>query len=107
VSSKILVFANQGGMKKSAGNTESALRIRLLRGSTEIVADFAGYAGYTGTSSLLYVGNAANVTYLDSPATTSATTYKTQFKNNANVAEVSVQQDSTSFSTITLMEIGA
>jgi hypothetical protein len=44
---------------------------------------------------------------LDSPATTSATTYKTQFKNGgANAAEVSVQQGDT-VSQITLMEIGA
>ena len=106
-SSKILVFANQAGLKKSAGNTENAVSVRLLRGATEIVADYAGFAGYTGTASLLYSGSAASVTYLDSPATTSATTYKTQFKNGgANAAEVSVQQGDT-VSQITLMEIGA
>ena len=106
-SSKILVFANQAGLKKSAGNTENAVSVRLLRGATEIVADYAGFAGYTGTLLLLYSGSAASVTYLDSPATTSATTYKTQFKNGgANAAEVSVQQGDT-VSQITLMEIGA
>jgi len=106
-SSKILVFANQAGLKKSAANTENAVRVRLLRGATEIVADYAGYAGYTGTALLLYPGSAASVTYLDSPATTSATTYKTQFRNNANAAEVSVQQGSDVVSQITLIEIGA
>ena len=106
-SSKILVFANQAGMTKSAGNTENCVSVRLLRGSTTIVDDYAGFAGYQGVAALLYVGNAANVTYLDSPATTSATTYKSQFKNGAaSAASVSVQQGTT-VSTITLMEIGA
>ena len=106
-SSKILVFANQAGMTKSAGNTENSVSVRLLRGSTTIVDDYAGFAGYQGVAALLYVGNAANVTYLDSPATTSATTYKSQFKNGAaSAASVSVQQGTT-VSTITLMEIGA
>jgi hypothetical protein len=105
--SKILVFANQGGLKKSAANTQNAVSVRLVRGATEIVADYAGYAGYTNTLLLLYSGSAASVTYLDSPNTTSATTYKTQFKNGgANAAEVSVQQGDT-VSQITLMEIGA
>ena len=106
-SSKILVFANQAGMTKSAGNTENSVSVRLLRGSTTIVDDYAGFAGYQGVAALLYVGNAANVTYLDSPATTSATTYKSQFKNGgASAASVAVQQGTT-VSTITLMEIGA
>ena len=44
--------------------------------------------------------------YLDSPNTTSARTYKTQFRSRANTADVTVQFNSaTSF--ITLMEIGA
>ena len=105
--SKILVFANQAGMRKSNGNAENAVSVRLLRGATEIVGDFAGLAGYQSNAAVLYIGNAASVTYLDSPNTTSATTYKTQFKNGgANAAEVSVQQNS-AVSTITLIEIGA
>ena len=105
--SKILVFANQGGLKKSADNSQNAVSVRLMRGATQIVGDYAGFAGYTNTLLLLYPGSAASVTYLDSPATTSATTYKTQFKNGgANAAEVSVQQGDT-VSQITLMEIGA
>ena len=49
-------------------------------------------------------------TYLDSPATTSATTYKTQFASQANNAIIYVQSASggtSSTSTITLMEIAA
>ena len=104
--SKILILANQAGMRKSNGNAENNLSVRLLRGATQIVGDFAGLAGYMSSAQLLYVGNAANICYLDSPTTTSATTYKTQFMNTANAAEVSVQQNS-SASSITLLEIGA
>jgi hypothetical protein len=104
--SKILVFANQAGMRKSNGNSENAVQVKLFRGATEIVGDFAGLAGYESNTALLYIGNAANVTYLDSPNTTSATTYKTQFRNSSNTAEVSVQQNS-AVSSITLIEIGA
>jgi hypothetical protein len=45
--------------------------------------------------------------YLDSPATTSATTYKTQFSNFSNSAEVGVQIGAVAQSTITLIEISA
>jgi hypothetical protein len=45
-----------------------------------------------------------NFSYLDSPATTSATTYKTQLRNE--VGTVVAQIDS-QMSTILLLEIGA
>jgi hypothetical protein len=104
-SSKILVFVNQAGCRKSDEQTTNRLAIRLLRGATEIVADFAGNAGLNGQTYDNYVGS-CSVTYLDSPATTSATTYSTEFKNVVNAARVSVQSND-STSTITLMEIGA
>ena len=59
--------------------------------------------GYTADSSINY-GWGASISYLDSPATTSAITYKTQFHSRQNVANVQVQ-DADSLSTITLMEI--
>jgi hypothetical protein len=43
---------------------------------------------------------------LDSPATTSAVTYKTTFRNNANDNQVQVQNNSNT-SVITLMEVSA
>ena len=46
--------------------------------------------------------------YLDSPNTTSATTYKTRFKNFTNAASVRVNFNSTAgTSQIILIEIGA
>ena len=106
--SKILVLVSQNGCYADPGNANNSLRIKLLRASTDLIV-FADGLGYTGTT----VGNivSGSVCYLDSPATTSATTYKTQFANFAAASLVKVQNSmtggSTCFSTITLMEIGA
>lgn len=101
--SKILVLAHHNGVSKSNGNANNSVQIELKRGVTTIATVFAGY---TGTTLRLDIGSNA-ITYLDSPNTTSATTYKTQFKNGgANAASVTVQQDG-AFSSITLIEIGA
>jgi hypothetical protein len=50
-----------------------------------------------------------SIVYLDSPATTSATTYKPQYKQttNANDKTLYMQNGNGGASTITLMEIGA
>lgn len=103
-SSKILVFVNQNGVGKSAGDTDAGVRIRLLRDATQLTTITDRFA-YTGTllSLIVAVGNS----YLDSPATTSSITYKTQFACwNTSVSNVFVQQAS-AVSTITLMEIAA
>lgn len=100
-SSKILVVAHQTGLLKQTNNT--ALLIRLMRGATEI-SKFAR-ACFTDSVASISVGT-ASVSYLDSPATTSATTYKTQFQSTGNNATVTVQWDNT-MSTITLYEVSA
>ena len=99
--SKILVIVNQSGVSKDSGNT--GVNLNLFRGSTQILANFGQSAGYTGGTVANDIGT-VGTTYLDSPATTSATTYKTQFASNNNVANAIVQQFS-AVSTITLMEI--
>lgn len=101
--SKILVLVNHFGNYKAAGNAASGLNLRLYRGATIIGAYGAGL-GYTNTSSELTSN--ATIVYLDSPATTSATTYKTQFANNANAASVQVQASNTT-SSIILCEVSA
>jgi len=103
--SKVLVIASQNGCRKSDGNSANALQLRVMRDSTAIVT-FAGSLLYAPT--LQHQMNGANSgAYLDSPATTSATTYKTQFANLAgSAASVSVQANNES-STIILLEIGA
>lgn len=100
--SKILVFVSQTGLSKDTSDT--TLGLRLLRGATTLVT-FETSAGWTGNGNLIGVGG-ASTTYLDSPATTSATTYKSQFASLDNASKVTVQRLSAT-STITLMEIGA
>jgi hypothetical protein len=100
--SKILVIVDQTGVAKSTSDTYAMLR--LLRGATTL-ADFEKVAGYNAASSRITVGG-CGINYLDSPATTSSVTYKTQLASGANSAAARVQDDN-STSTITLMEIGA
>ena len=105
-SSKILVIVNQAGCGKETNNTY--MRLRLLRGAT-VISHFERSGGYTNSSAANYFG-ACSVCYLDSPATTSATTYKTQLDSSLNVAIVLVQCNEggiTTMSTITLMEVAA
>lgn len=110
-SSLILVLVSQAGCSKSAGSGFNAIALQLLRGATSIQR-FASFAGYNANaaSQYLMIGN-QNTVHLDSPATTSATTYKTQFCNpNGNLANVKVQESpggATNTSTITLLEISA
>ena len=103
--SKVLVIVSQNGCVKSAGNSQNRIALRLMRGATNILS-VGDYFGYDGIATEV-IGESISCNYLDSPATTSATTYKTQFMNPQNVASVSVQFTSSHNSTITLLEIGA
>jgi hypothetical protein len=103
--SKILVTFFQNGVSKNPNNSNGAVSIQLLRNSTVIASPVGAYVGWTQTTLRLNVGS-VGTTFLDSPATTSAVTYKTQFNSTLNVDGVYVQ-DNSSVSTITLMEIGA
>lgn len=98
--SKILAIVNVTGCR-SQGATY--LGLQLLRGSTSII-HFEGQAGYTNSTLDNTVGT-CSTSYLDSPATTSAVTYKVQMRAPSNVGVVRIG-DSSSYSTITLMEIG-
>jgi hypothetical protein len=103
--SKVLVLVSQNGCSKTSANSDNAIQLRLLRGATNII-DFATF-GLLTNSALRLNGTSFSVDYLDSPATTSATTYKTQFNCQNNSAAVLVQSVGTPRSTITLLEIGA
>lgn len=102
--SKILVLVSQNGVYKSSANANNMVDMNLLRNSSGILgANFAGTNGTTSTALENCV--TASLCYLDSPATTSATTYKTQFNSRNGTASVSVQYAGVSTSFITLMEI--
>jgi hypothetical protein len=104
--SKVLVFVNQNGISKATNDTY--LQVRLLRGATNII-DIERYGGVSGNTNEHGIGS-ISTSFLDTPATTSSTTYKTQFASQGNNAVVRVQTGSggvNSKSTIILMEIGA
>jgi hypothetical protein len=116
--SKILVMVNLQGQGTPAASDMAG---RLVRGSTaisvgtststRIPASTATGAMSSGSSQLF-----SAVTFLDSPSTTSATTYKMQVKSNSNGTAVYVNRGSNDVddpailrptSSITVMEIGA
>lgn len=96
-SNQVLVVVYEGQSYKTANDTQ--LDFQLLRGSTSIFT-------YTG----LNIGSVVDSTnptivYLDSPATTSSTTYKTQFRNRDASGTVSVNGNGTQI--MLLMEVAA
>jgi hypothetical protein len=100
-SSKILVIVHQTGIGKNAGGGGYRIALNLLRASTQLTQFEIGSA-YNASSSVAIVGG-TGVCYLDSPSTTSSTTYKTQYKG-FDGGQVFTQYDN-STSSITLMEI--
>ena len=104
-SSKILVFANVVGVGKASSNTQ--VKLRLYRGVSSIIG-FEDYAGANASAAQNSIGSCPT-TYLDSPATTSSTTYTVYFASTQNVGTVYVQDygvtQANATSTITLMEI--
>ena len=97
--SKILVTVSHNGVYKQ-NNTYVA--IQLLRGASVIVSAFEAQGGYNNTAT--NASSSSSISYLDSPATTSSTAYKTQFSSGSNIAAANINS-SNSTSTITLMEI--
>jgi hypothetical protein len=109
--SKILVIISANA-KTSRSASSMDIGGKVLRGATTIV-DYSTYGLFTsqvGAGSVdTYFGNLASITYLDSPATTSATTYKLQAKVDSTGSGQTVAFqwiNGTSASTITLLEIG-
>jgi hypothetical protein len=104
--SKILVLVNQAGCGKQNNNTSLALR--LLRDAT-VALNFERIGGFDNANTNNFIGS-CSACFLDSPATTSATTYKTQLASSGNASQVYTQVTDggiSATSTITLMEIAA
>jgi hypothetical protein len=103
VSSKIMVFVTIP-VYKDTNNTTG--KFKLFRAATSIAT--LANAGFTGGTGGIDIGAVA-INYLDSPATTSATTYKVQFGSEANNSRIiiNIAGSEVNSSSITLMEIGA
>ena len=102
-SSKVLVIVNQNGLYKQGADIR--MQAKLLRGSTNL-GNFCGDETLRTSSSASFDMGGTGFSYLDSPSTTSATVYKTQFRNVDNTNTIEVQNGS-SVSSITLLEISA
>ena len=97
--SKILVMAT-GLLQTNLGAT--AAYVTIYRNSTNLITQGQGTIYSSGGSEQAPY----SLLYLDSPATTSATTYKTQFASTFNSNQVRICQNNTP-ATITLLEIAA
>jgi hypothetical protein len=101
-SNKVLILVAQN-VQLSSGALNVAIGMRIMRDATAVFSqDDPIYTG--GTTSMRWNFGA---NYLDSPNTTSATTYKTQAKVTSGAASDVVTQISSNASTIILLEIGA
>jgi|688.fasta_scaffold14096_9 hypothetical protein len=114
---KILVMVTLSG----SGNSGAAgMLLRLVRNSTPIyLGDSAGSRIQATTSNITSDNNLAQAiafTFLDSPATTSATTYKVQICStynsnpvviNRSITDVDASDRARTASSITVMEIAA
>lgn len=106
--SKILVTVAQPLQINVSSGTAAEGSLNLVRGSTEIVQRASNSFSIGGPSGALISRQYTSTVYLDSPATTSATTYKTQMRVSVGTAIRSCVEGTTkSTATIILMEIGA
>lgn len=104
--SKILVLTTQViNLNQSDDTGIMAGGTRLLRGATTIFTPYEG-AGISFYESDFYRG-ITSMHYLDSPSTTSATTYKTQIYLSITTNAAIAAQPGSAQSSIILLEIGA
>jgi hypothetical protein len=87
---------------KSADNALNGVKLQVLRGAT--VINTYRFGLYTNTA-VIQIGS-LDMIVLDSPATTSATTYKVQIANE-NASNIAQYAPNNTQSTIVLMEISA
>lgn len=106
--SKILVLVTQSIQTDKMSSVVSTLGVRLVRGSTTVFTPHSttnvSLAMHSGSGTRALIQTILAFNYLDDPATTSATTYKTQFIDTDGTA---IAQPESQDSSIILMEIGA
>lgn len=111
--SKVLVFFTQAiRTERDAGAFSQGAGIQIVRNSTAVFTPADSFRAASSTdwsnSESGKLGVIASGSYLDSPATTSATTYKTQARAGFTTFNGQIKvQESGNTSSIILMEIGA
>ena len=105
-SSKIYVIANLCSCRVGQNSAQSCNGFyNLVRGSTELTASRLNYYENSGNNTR-EVDGTITLTNLDEPNTTSATTYKCQFKRiDSTTIKINQSTDNTPVSSITVMEI--
>lgn len=109
--SKVLILVSQQ-VQIERNNTAQSAGWRLLRGATQIYDGDGtlsrGFLIVTNNQTELAMGGFYSMVYLDSPATTSATTYKTQGKVEVTTNNSTIRfQHNSTMSSIIALEIGA
>lgn len=104
-SSKILCIVNANAQIQKGSDTYIEGEINLVRTSTEI-AKVGSAAGQGTSNEAIFNRQNLTITYLDSPNTTSATTYKVQMRMVDSSADIYLSS-SNYLSSLTLIEIGA
>ena len=103
-SSKVLVLANQSWGKNNVNTQIDAYLLRTIGGSSTVpYSEWLNDNVYTGDSSFLYTAPSSLV-FLDTPNTTSAITYKTQFRNATATGIVTANTNNT-FARMVLLEV--
>jgi len=105
-SSKILVIVSHAMFVYAPGAIPFAY-LQLLRDSTVLTEDYpVGFkAGLHGDSNA-YLGSTQNISYLDSPSSTSSLTYKTEGKYAGSGAGYITTAYSDALESIVLIEVG-
>jgi hypothetical protein len=105
--SKIMVIVSmpEAYATNSTSSIHCYAQFNLLRSATQLCVGSQGTYNYASSNNPNFYSS-FNMSYLDSPATTSAITYKVQAKCGSS-ASAAVSGNSTQINSIVLMEIGA
>ena len=105
--SKVLITANVNGVNKGSGNSGNYVKLEVAKGGSSI---YNACDGITYNASASNNNVSATLVYLDSPATTSATTYKIRFSAGISGQFAGINDyigANTGVSSMVVMEIGA
>ena len=107
--SKILIIISAALRTSRGTNDFTAAGGRITRAGTTIFTSdrMLAITAATGAGSDIAVHGQCSLVYLDSPSTTSSTTYRLQIKNSTTANSASAFLNESATSSITLMEIAA
>jgi hypothetical protein len=108
-SNKILVFASLSSDCYRQSNAPFTVDIGLVRASTTVLVNQFTVGSAVSSDSFAYGAGSPSLSYLDSPATTSSTTYKVQAKLSATTSSATFrcQTNSLCTSSLILVEVAA